>query len=86
MSDLFDKCRNFTAAKEVMAMGYYPYFHKVETGQDPVVTVEGRRMIMMGSNNYLGLTSHPAVKKASINATEKFGVGCVGSRFLNGTL
>ncbi len=86
MSDLFDKCKNFTTAKEVMAAGLYPYFHKVETGQDPVVTVEGKRMIMMGSNNYLGLTSHPAVKKASINATEKFGVGCVGSRFLNGTL
>jgi len=86
MADLFDKCKNFTTAKEVMALGYYPYFHKVETGQDPVVTVEGRRMVMMGSNNYLGLTSHPAVKKAAINATEKFGVGCVGSRFLNGTL
>ncbi len=86
MSDLFDKCRDFRAAKEVMALGCYPYFHKVETGQDPVVNVEGKRMIMMGSNNYLGLTSHPAVKKASINATEKYGVGCVGSRFLNGTL
>lgn len=86
MSDLFDKCKNFTAAKEVMAMGCYPYFRKVETGQDPVVTVEGKKMIMMGSNNYLGLTSHSAVKKAAVNATEKFGVGCVGSRFLNGTL
>ncbi len=86
MSDLFDKCNSFTTAKEIMAVGYYPYFHKVETGQDPVVTVEGKKMIMMGSNNYLGLTSHPIVKKAAINATEKFGVGCVGSRFLNGTL
>jgi 8-amino-7-oxononanoate synthase len=86
MADIFDKCRNFTTAKEVMAAGFYPYFHKVETGQDPVVTVEGKKMIMMGSNNYLGLTSHPALKKAAINATEKFGVGCVGSRFLNGTL
>ncbi|MFC2062057.1 aminotransferase class I/II-fold pyridoxal phosphate-dependent enzyme [Elusimicrobiota bacterium] len=86
MSDLFDKCSSFTTAKEIQALGFYPYFHKVETGQDPVVTVEGKRMIMMGSNNYLGLTSHPVVKKAAINATEKFGVGCVGSRFLNGTL
>lgn len=86
MADLFDKCKKFTAAKEIMAVGYYPYFHKVETGQDPVVTVEGKRMIMMGSNNYLGLTSHAALKKAAINATQKFGVGCVGSRFLNGTL
>ncbi len=86
MTDIFEKCGQFKTAKEIMAMGCYPYFHKVETGQDPVVTVEGKRMIMMGSNNYLGLTSHPAVKKAAINATEKFGVGCVGSRFLNGTL
>ncbi|MFH1415799.1 MAG: pyridoxal phosphate-dependent aminotransferase family protein [Elusimicrobiota bacterium] len=86
MADLFDKCRNFTTAKEVMALGCYPYFHIVETGQDPVVTVEGRKMLMLGSNNYLGLTSNSAVKKAAINATEKFGVGCVGSRFLNGTL
>jgi 8-amino-7-oxononanoate synthase len=86
MRDIFDKCKRFTTAKEIMAMGYYPYFHKVESGQDPVVIVEGKRMIMMGSNNYLGLTSHPAVKRAAINATEKFGVGCVGSRFLNGTL
>ena len=86
MSDIFDKCKSFTTAKEIMAMGCYPYFHKVESGQDPVVIVEGKRMIMMGSNNYLGLTSHPVVKRAAINATEKFGVGCVGSRFLNGTL
>jgi 8-amino-7-oxononanoate synthase len=86
MSDIFDKCKSFTTAKEIMAMGCYPYFRKVESGQDPVVTVEGKRMIMMGSNNYLGLTSHPLVKNAAINATEKFGVGCVGSRFLNGTL
>lgn len=86
MGDLFDKCENFTTAREIMAAGIYPYFHRVETGQDPVVTVEGKRMVMMGSNNYLGLTSHSALKKAAINATEKFGVGCVGSRFLNGTL
>ncbi|MGM0567719.1 MAG: aminotransferase class I/II-fold pyridoxal phosphate-dependent enzyme [Elusimicrobiota bacterium] len=86
MADLFDKCRQFDTAKEIMKLGCYPYFHKVQTGQDPVVIVEGKRMIMMGSNNYLGLTSHPAVKKAAVNATEKFGVGCVGSRFLNGTL
>lgn len=86
MADLFDKCKNFTTAKEIMAVGYYPYFHKMETGQDPVVTVEGKRMVMMGSNNYLGLTSHATLKKAAMNATQKFGVGCVGSRFLNGNL
>ncbi len=86
MSDLFNKCRKFTAAKEIQELGCYPYFHQVESGQDPVVSVEGKKMIMMGSNNYLGLTSHSTLKKAAINATSKYGVGCVGSRFLNGTL
>ncbi len=84
--DLFEKCRKFTAAKEVMASGCYPYFHRVESGQDPEVIVEGKKMIMMGSNNYLGLTSNWKLKAASIRATQKYGVGCVGSRFLNGTL
>jgi 8-amino-7-oxononanoate synthase len=84
--DLFEKCRKFTAAKEVMAAGFYPYFHVVETQQDPEVIVEGRKMIMLGSNNYLGLTSHPEVKAAAIEAVRKYGSGCAGSRFLNGTL
>ncbi len=57
--DLFDKCRKYTTAKEVMAAGLYPYFHVVESEQNPEVIVEGRKMIMLGSNNYLGLTSHP---------------------------
>lgn len=84
--DLFEKCGKYTAAKEVMAAGFYPYFRVVESEQNPEVTVEGRKMIMLGSNNYLGLTSHPKVKEAAIAAVKKYGSGCAGSRFLNGTL
>jgi 8-amino-7-oxononanoate synthase len=84
--DIFEKCRRFTAAKEVMAAGIYPYFRRIESAQDPEVIVEGRRMIMIGSNNYLGLTNHPKVKEAAIEAIKKYGTGCAGSRFLNGTL
>lgn len=84
--DIFEKCRKFTTAKEVMAAGYYPYFHVVESQQDPEVIVEGKKMIMLGSNNYLGLTSHPEVKAAAVEAIKKYGSGCAGSRFLNGTL
>jgi 8-amino-7-oxononanoate synthase len=69
-----------------MAAGFYPYFRVVESEQDPEVIVEGRKMIMLGSNNYLGLTSHPRVKEAAIAAVKKYGSGCAGSRFLNGTL
>ncbi len=84
--DLFEKCRKFTTAKEVMAAGFYPYFRVVESQQDPELIVEGQKMIMLGSNNYLGLTSHPAVKAAAVEAVKKYGSGCAGSRFLNGTL
>lgn len=84
--DLFEKCGKYTAAKEVMAAGFYPYFRVVESEQNPEVTVQGRKMIMLGSNNYLGLTSHPKVKEAAIAAVKKYGSGCAGSRFLNGTL
>ena len=84
--DLFEKCGKFTAAKEVMAAGFYPYFRVVESEQDPEVIVQGKKMIMLGSNNYLGLTSHPKVKEAAIAAVKKYGSGCAGSRFLNGTL
>ncbi len=69
-----------------MAAGFYPYFRVVESEQDPEVIVEGKKMIMLGSNNYLGLTSHPKVKAAAIEAIKKYGSGCAGSRFLNGTL
>lgn len=84
--DLFEKCRKYTAAKEVMAAGFYPYFRVMESEQDPEVVVQGRKMIMLGSNNYLGLTSHPKVKEAAMEAIRKYGSGCAGSRFLNGTL
>jgi 8-amino-7-oxononanoate synthase len=84
--DVFEKCRKFTAAKEAMAVGMYPYFHVMESEQSPEVVVEGKKMIMLGSNNYLGLTSHPKVKDAAIDAVKKYGSGCAGSRLLNGTL
>lgn len=84
--DIFGKCRRFTAAKEVMDAGLYPYFRVIESAQEPEVIVDGKRMIMIGSNNYLGLTNHPRVKEAAIEAIRKYGSGCAGSRFLNGTL
>ena len=86
MSDIFEKCYNFTAAKEVMSAGLYPYFHALDSGQDTEVVMNGKRTIMLGSNNYLGLTSDERVRKASIKAVEELGSGCSGSRFLNGTL
>jgi len=85
-TDIFEKCNKFTKAKELMAAGIYPFFRVIESAQDPEVILNGRRMIMVGSNNYLGLTSHPAVKDAAIEAIKKYGTGCAGSRFLNGTL
>ncbi|HUS59189.1 MAG TPA: pyridoxal phosphate-dependent aminotransferase family protein [Planctomycetota bacterium] len=86
MADLFDKCRTYTAAREVMAAGLYPYFKPIERNFGTEVIVKGKRLIMMASNNYLGLTVHPKVIEASIKAVEKYGSGCTGSRFLNGTL
>ncbi len=85
-TDIFEKCHKFTAAKEIMDAGVYPYFRVIESAQDPVVVVDGRSMIMIGSNNYLGLTNHPKVKEAAIDAVRKYGSGCAGSRFLSGTL
>ncbi|MEI6297716.1 MAG: aminotransferase class I/II-fold pyridoxal phosphate-dependent enzyme, partial [bacterium] len=84
--DLFQKCTEYTKAKEAMAAGIYPYFHALETGQDTEVVMMGHRTLMLGSNNYLGLTSDPRVKKAAMDAVQTFGTGCSGSRFLNGTL
>ena len=84
--DLFDKCKKFTRSIEVKEMGVYPYFRPISSAADTVVTIGGREMIMIGSNNYLGLTTHPKVKEAAIEATKKYGSGCTGSRFLNGTL
>jgi 8-amino-7-oxononanoate synthase len=84
--DLFQKCWSFTRADEIKALGYYPYFRPIEENEGPVVMIEGRKVIMAGSNNYLGLTSDPRVKKAAIAAIEKYGTGCSGSRYLTGTL
>ena len=84
--DLFQKCWSFTRADEIKAQGYYPYFRPIEENEGPVVMIEGRKMIMAGSNNYHGLTSDPRVKEAAIRAIEKYGTGCSGSRYLTGTL
>jgi 8-amino-7-oxononanoate synthase len=84
--DLFEKCWTFTRADEIKAQGYYPYFRPIEENEGPVVTIEGRKIIMAGSNNYLGLTSDPRVKQAAVKAVEKYGTGCSGSRYLTGTL
>ncbi len=84
--DLFDKCRNYTAAREAIKAGYYPYFKAIQSGAETSVEIDGKNFIMIGSNNYLGLTQHPKVKEAAIKAVEKYGSGCTGSRFLNGTL
>lgn len=84
--DLFKKCYEFTRADEVKELGVYPYFRPIEENEGPVVEIEGKRVIMAGSNNYLGLTGHPKVKEAAIKAVEKYGTGCSGSRYLTGTL
>ena len=84
--DLFDKAKKFTAADDAKKGGFYPYFHKLTTKQDVLVNMEGKEVMMFGSNNYLGLTSDPRVIKASMTALEKYGTGVSGSRFLNGTL
>jgi 8-amino-7-oxononanoate synthase len=85
--DVFEKCTKiFEQIQELRANGRYFFFRKIESPQDSEVTVNGRRLIMIGSNNYLGLTNHPRVKEAAIKAIEEFGSGCAGSRFLNGNL
>ncbi|MBQ8897434.1 MAG: pyridoxal phosphate-dependent aminotransferase family protein [Clostridia bacterium] len=84
--DLFEKCRNYTLADEFRAKGIYPYFRALESRQDKEVIMEGKRRIMLGSNNYLGLTTCPEVVEAGIAAYRQYGSGCSGSRFLNGTL
>jgi 8-amino-7-oxononanoate synthase len=83
---LFEKCRLFTRADEVKAQGLYPYFRPISESEDTVVVIEGQKKIMLGSNNYLGLTHHPKVLEAAGRALHVYGSGCTGSRFLNGTL
>ncbi len=84
--DIFKKCRDFDVVEKLKKADIYPYFHTLQTKQAPEVVMEGKDVIMIGSNNYLGLTSHPEVIAAGVEALEKYGSGCSGSRFLNGTL
>ncbi len=83
---LFEKCLAYTKAEEVKALGLYPYFKPISESEDTVVVIEGQRRIMLGSNNYLGLTHHPKVLEAATRALRTYGSGCTGSRFLNGSL
>jgi 8-amino-7-oxononanoate synthase len=83
---LLDKVRNFKTAAQIRATGLYPYFRTISSAQDTEVLIEGKRVLMLGSNSYLGLTNHPKIKEAATAAVAKYGTGCAGSRFLNGTL
>ena len=84
--DLFEKCSQYDRTREAEAAGLYPFFVPISSQTGPEVTIGGRRLIMLGSNNYLGLTQHPKVSEAAIKAVEKYGSGCTGSRLMNGTL
>ena len=84
--DIFEKCYRPSPAQELIDQGLYPYGHALESRQDVEVIMEGKRRIMLGSNNYLGLTTNPEIIEAGIRAFEQYGSGCSGSRFLNGTL
>ena len=84
--DVFEKCARFTAAQDVIKAGIYPFFQPIESSDDTVVTINGERKVMVGSNNYLGLTHHPYVLERAKAAMDRYGSGCTGSRFLNGTL
>ncbi|MCD7931199.1 MAG: aminotransferase class I/II-fold pyridoxal phosphate-dependent enzyme [Tannerellaceae bacterium] len=86
MKLLQEKLAKYDAPQQAMAAGIYPYFRKIESDQDTEVYIDGKKVLMFGSNSYLGLTNHPKVKEAAIEATKKYGTGCAGSRFLNGTL
>jgi 8-amino-7-oxononanoate synthase len=83
---LHDKIALFTEAIEIKQNGVYPYFRPIESEQDTTVLINGKKVLMFGSNSYLGLTNHPKVKEAAQKAISKYGTGCAGSRFLNGTL
>lgn len=84
--DILDKCGEYTLTRELRANDLYAYFRSISSPQDPVVTIDGEKIIMLGSNNYLGLTNHPEIKTAAAKAVAKYGTGCAGSRLLNGTL
>jgi len=84
--DIFEKCPSFTIAREAIAGGYYPFFIPMTDNEGSEAVFQGRRVIMCGSNNYLGLTTHPKVRQAAIDAIHRYGTSCTGSRFANGTL
>src|SRR6185312_12303241 len=86
MQDIFEKCRSFEDAKRIQAAGVYPFFRPIEATAGSSVVTHGKRRVMIGSNNYLGLTHHPRVQEAAKKAIDQFGTGCTGSRFLNGNL
>jgi 8-amino-7-oxononanoate synthase len=84
--DIFEKCRSFNRPNILKEQGVYPYFRPISGSEGPLVTMEGKAVIMAGSNNYLDLTNHPKVKEAAIKAIEQYGTSCSGSRFLTGTI
>ena len=86
MGILQEKLSKYDAPQRVMEAGIYPYFRAIESEQDTEVIIKGKKVLMFGSNSYLGLTNHPKIKEASKKAIDKYGTGCAGSRFLNGTL
>src|SRR6266436_3930058 len=86
MPSLLDKVKAYKGAAEVRALGLYPYFRTISSAQDTEVFIAGKKVLMLGSNSYLGLTNHPKIKEAAHEAVEKYGTGCAGSRFLNGSL
>ncbi|MBE9479969.1 MAG: aminotransferase class I/II-fold pyridoxal phosphate-dependent enzyme, partial [Chloroflexi bacterium] len=84
--DIFEKCREFTLARIAQASGLYPYFIAIQNSEGTEAVFDGRNVLMLGSNNYLGLTTDPRVRQAAVEATKEFGTSCTGSRLLNGTL
>ena len=84
--DIFDKCEEYTLPRELKRENLYAYYRTISSGQSPEVTIDGQKVVMLGSNNYLGLTENPDVKAAAAKALAKYGTGCAGSRLLNGTL
>ena len=86
MSILSERLAQYDVPQKAKAAGVYPYFRPISSDQDTVVQIDGKPVLMFGSNSYLGLTNHPKIKEGSIKAVEKYGTGCAGSRFLNGTL
>src|SRR6187200_739486 len=83
---LIDKVLAFKTVDRLKAADIYPFFRPLESDQDTEVIIDGKRVLMFGSNSYLGLTNHPSIKEAAKKAIDKYGTGCAGSRFLNGTL